>query len=201
MHSQSHFRKSLNLRRNGDFWQRNGKVHSPTRRNGVICPPTKRSDVYVSQGAYSGSCAGSDPRRCHGLRAFDWHHLRRSPLSSSRGKIALRSSGPHKDPIEALGQAEAEAGSVIAAAITDRLYVCRRGGCHLTTVRIDYNANCDQAGAYRKSPVKQNQITFGEHPRPSRPPRRKRPSPSPDNDGPSRALTRTKVHIRLKRVD
>jgi hypothetical protein len=39
MHSQSHFTESLNLRRNGDFWQQIGKAHSPTRRNGVICPP------------------------------------------------------------------------------------------------------------------------------------------------------------------
>jgi hypothetical protein len=110
MHSQSHFRKSLNLRRNGDFWQQIGKVHSPTPQNGVICPPTKRSDVYVSQSAYSGIHSGSDIGRRDGLCAFDRHYFRRSPLSSSRGKIALRSSGPHKDAIEALGQADAEAG-------------------------------------------------------------------------------------------
>ena len=100
MHSQSHFRKSLNLRRNGDFWQQIGKVHSPTRRNGVICPPTKRSDVYVSQSAYSGNCSGSDIGRRDGLCAFDRHRLRRRPLSSSHGEIALRCSGSH-DPIDA----------------------------------------------------------------------------------------------------
>jgi hypothetical protein len=90
MHSQSHFRKPLNLRRNGDFWQQIGKVHSPTRRNGVICPPTKRSDVYVSQSAYSGNCSGSDIGRRDGFCAFDRHRLRRRPLSSRRGELMPR---------------------------------------------------------------------------------------------------------------